>query len=62
MPSFRVFYIDERSGHITGSHDYTAEDDLDAIRQADNFLTGAPMELWTGSRKIKRWEARERPL
>jgi len=61
MPGFRIFYIDERSGHITGSHDFTAEDDIGAIRQAEEFRTGAPMELWSGSRKIKRWDARESP-
>lgn len=57
MPGFRIFYMDQRSGHITGSQDFSADDDLDAVKQAEAFFAGAPMELWTGNRKIKRWEA-----
>ena len=55
MPGFRIFYLDARGGHITGSHDFNAEDDLDAIRLADDYRTDKPMELWSGGRKIKHW-------
>ena len=57
MPGFRIFYVDGSSGHITGSQDFAAEDDLDAIRQAEDYRTGSAMELWSGPRRLKTWEA-----
>lgn len=59
MPGFRIFYVDGSGGHITGSHDFIAADDLDAIRQVEDYRTGSAMELWSGTRKIKAWEATE---
>lgn len=61
MPGFRIFYIDGASGHITGSHDFVAADDLDAIRQVEQYRTGSAMELWSGGRRIKSWEATNPP-
>jgi hypothetical protein len=57
MPGFRIFYVDAGSGHITGSQDFSADDDLDAVRQAEEYRTASAMELWSGSRRIKAWEA-----
>lgn len=57
MPGFRIFYVDGSAGHITGSHDFNAADDLDAIRLVEEYRTGSAMELWSGARKIKSWEA-----
>lgn len=57
MPGFRIFYVDGSAGHITGSHDFNATDDLAAIRQVEEYRTGGAMELWSGTRKIKTWEA-----
>ena len=59
MPEFRIFYVNPRSERITGSHDFIADDDLDAIRRAEGFQTQAAMELWTGDRRIKRWDVEE---
>ena len=56
MPEFRIFYVDDSSGHITGSHDFSAGDDLDAVRQVEGYRTGSAMELWSGPRKIKSWQ------
>ena len=61
MPGFRIFYVDNSSGHITGSHDFTAGDDLEAIRQVEDYRTGSAMELWSGARKIKSWDATNPP-
>lgn len=57
MPGFRIFYMDGRTGHITGSHDFVADDDLDAIRRAEGYRTEGSMELWSGERRIKHWNA-----
>ena len=61
MPAFRIFYVDASSGHITGSQDFNADHDLDAVHQAEDYLTGSAMELWSGTRRIKAWEATSRP-
>ena len=61
MPEFRIFYVDDSSGHITGSHDFSAGDDLEAIHQVEDYRTGSAMELWSGPRKIKSWEKGSRP-
>jgi hypothetical protein len=61
MPEFRIFYVDDSSGHITGSHDFSAGDDLDAIRQVEDYRTGSAMELWSGPRKIKSWQKGSAP-
>ena len=61
MPGFRIFYLDGASGRITGSQDFSAVDDLDAFRQLEKYRTGSAMELWSGPRKIKAWEATNPP-
>ena len=61
MPGFRIFYVDAESGHITGSQDYNADDDLDAVRQAEEYRTLSAMELWSGTRQIKAWESTKAP-
>jgi hypothetical protein len=57
MPGFRIFYVDGSAGHITGSHDFNAADDLDAIRLVEEYRTCSAMELWSGARKIKSWDS-----
>jgi hypothetical protein len=57
MPGFRIFYVDAASGHITGSQDFNADDDLHAVRRAEEYRTGSAMELWGGTRRIKAWES-----
>ncbi|MCL6699820.1 hypothetical protein LZ496_13650 [Sphingomonas sp. NSE70-1] len=62
MPGFRIFYVDAGSGHITGSQDFNADDDLDAVRQAEDYRTKSAMELWSGTRRIKGWEPIDAPI
>ena len=57
MPGFRIFYIDGSSGRITDSNDFMADDDLAAIHQDEEYRTSSAMELWSGTRRIKSWEA-----
>ena len=44
-------------GHISHSHEFEAQDDTDAMQIAEAWLEGRAAELWTGTRKIKSWEA-----
>jgi len=57
MPGFRIFYVDGSARRITGSRDFNAADDLAAIHRVEEYRAGSAMELWSGTRKIKSWEA-----
>ena len=60
MEGYRLYFMDRFSGHIDHRRDFIASDDAHAIEIAQSWYDGAPMELWLGGRKLKRWE--ERPL
>ena len=57
MGGYRLYFMDRFSGHIDHRRDFVAESDAVAARAAQKWFDGSPMELWLGSRKIKRWEA-----
>jgi hypothetical protein len=60
VQGYHLYFMDRYSGHIDHRRDFLAEDDSAAVATAQGWYGGAPMELWLGGRKIKRWE--ERPL
>lgn len=60
MEGYRLYFMDRFSGHIDHRRDFLASDDGHAIEIAQTWYAGAPMELWLGGRKLKRWE--EQPL
>lgn len=57
MGAYRLYFMDRFSGHIESCRDFFAIDDAAAIAVAAGWSTGQPMELWIGSRKLKRWDA-----
>lgn len=57
MAGYRLYFMDRYSGHIEHRREFLAEDDAEALAIALGWSTGQPMELWTGSHKLKRWEA-----
>ena len=57
MSGYRLYFMDRFSGHIDHRRDFVAESDALAAQTAQKWFDGNPMELWLGSRKIKRWEA-----
>ena len=57
MAGFRLFYFRGRSSRIARSEEFHAESDGDAVRFAEARQDSNPMELWSESRKVKRWEA-----
>ena len=57
MGGYRLYFMDRFSGHIERRHDFLAETDAAAATAAYKMFDGNPMELWLGSRKIKRWDA-----
>ena len=57
MGGYRLYFMDRFSGHIEHRREFVADDDASAIAIASGWSTGQPMELWTGSHKLKRWDA-----
>lgn len=56
MPAYRIYFMDE-DGHIRNAEEWVFEADLEAIEIADELSEFAPMELWCGIRKVRRWDA-----
>lgn len=56
MLYYRLYYFDRYSGHIDHFREFEAEDDAAATTVAQQWGTGAPMELWNRERRLKRWE------
>ena len=57
----RLYYFDRFSGHIDHFREFEAEDDAAATTVAQQWGTGAPMELWNRERRLKRWETEPSP-
>ena len=51
MNYYRIYYV--KGGHFAGFDGFSAEDDVDAVRQAHNFAEKRHAELWCGKRKVK---------
>jgi hypothetical protein len=60
MAGYRLYFMDRFSGHIDHRREFLAESDAGAIEIANGWFEGAPMELWQGGRKLRRWN--EEPL
>ena len=56
MAGYRLYFMDLFSGHIEYRREFLADDDAEAITIATAWDAGQPMELWLGTRKLKRWE------
>lgn len=57
MPAYVLRFLDRHSGKVVHCDGFPAEDELDAVRLAEVRRTLEPMELWTKSRCVKRWDA-----
>ena len=57
MPYYRLYLLDQHSGHIDGVEDITSADDVGAIAQATERQRTVPTELWCGGRKVCRIDA-----
>jgi len=54
---YRLYFLHRFSGHIEHFSDFQAEADTAAIAYAEESASERPMELWCGSRKVRRWDA-----
>ena len=55
MSYYRLYFMDELSGHVTRFLELVADTEQDAFRQAEVHRGHLAMELWCGTRKVKRW-------
>ena len=53
MAYYRLYRLSAADGKFVGFEEFEAEDDVDAVRQAEAFLGRQPLELWCGKRKVK---------
>jgi hypothetical protein len=54
---YRLYFLQGAGRRITFSHEFEAKDDDRAVDIAESWLEGRSAELWTGSRRVKSWEA-----
>jgi hypothetical protein len=55
MPYYRLYFMDELSGHVTTFVEMFANEDGQASKAAEALRGHLAMELWCGDRKVKRW-------
>ena len=56
MPLYRIEFVSRVSGRVAHQYRFDASDDGAAIAFAGVWIEDAPMELWRGREKLKRWE------
>ena len=52
MHHYRLYFLDQRSGHILRAADYEAVDDAEALLLAREQQGAHPLELWCGARRV----------
>lgn len=57
LVQYRLYFLHRDDRRITYSHEFEAESDERAIRISESWREGRCAELWSGSRKLKCWEA-----
>ena len=57
MAYYRLYFFDRFSGHIDHFREYEAVNDAAAVGQAGEWRELDAMELWSGGRKVRSWDA-----
>lgn len=58
MPSYRLCFVSRASGAIVHRYQFDCADDGSAEAFADVWSEEAPMELWRGGLRLRRWDAK----
>jgi hypothetical protein len=61
MLYYRLYFFDGFSRHIDHFREFEADDDSAALRVAEQWRDGGPMELWNRERRLKRWDREHSP-
>jgi hypothetical protein len=56
MTNYRLYLMNNRTGHIDQADHIQAVHDLHGIFMAESVSDHRPMELWCGNRKVHRFE------
>lgn len=56
MVYYRIYQLHGPKNEVESFREFEADDDLVAIAQCEPLHRLNPMELWSGHRKIRRWE------
>ena len=54
MAYYRLYFMNRRTGHIERFEEFDAAGDAAAIERAERHSAAAPIELWSGTKKIFR--------
>jgi hypothetical protein len=54
---YRLYFMQPRTGHIVRFQEFEAANDEAAVECAEAQQVSDPMELWSGPRKVARFEA-----
>jgi hypothetical protein len=56
MVYYRLYHLRGSTFEVESFHEFEAKDDTDAIAQSEGRRGVNPMELWSGHRKVMRWD------
>jgi hypothetical protein len=56
MAYYRLYHLRGVKNEVQSFEEFDAKDDAGAIAQGDALHDGFAMELWSGHRKVHRWE------
>ena len=57
MPYYRLYHLDQHTGHINAVEELFAADDVAAIHSLQSRQSDHPLELWQRGRKVVRFDA-----
>lgn len=53
MNYYRLYMLSAPDGRFVGFEEIEADDDVAAVRMAEEFAGERPLELWCGARKVR---------
>jgi hypothetical protein len=57
MAYYRLYHLRGPKNEVETFREFDAEDDEIAIAEGEQWRDLNPMELWSGHRKVRRWES-----
>lgn len=56
MAYYRLYHLHGPKNEVARFEEFEAQDDASAIALSEKYLGLNPMELWSGHRKVHRWD------
>lgn len=57
MPDYRLYHLRGPKFEVVSFNEFVEDDDLKAIMRSEGERGSNSMELWSGHRKVMRWDA-----